>query len=42
VIFGEAAMFSAQLSGGQKFGMNSDIAKNNYLLLLNLSRWLAQ
>jgi hypothetical protein len=39
---GEAAMFSAQLAGEQKFkfGMNSDFAKENYQLLLNIIHWL--
>ncbi len=44
VVFGEAAMFSAQIaeSNGQKFtaGMNSESGKNNYRLLVNLVRWL--
>lgn len=42
VIFGEAAMFSAQLAGPQRFkaGMNSPVAKENYQLLLNIIHWL--
>jgi hypothetical protein len=42
VMFGEAAMFSAQLAGpGQrKVGMNSDYAEENYKLLLNIIHWL--
>ena len=42
VAFGEAAMFSAQLGGPQKIkvGMNSDIAPDNYQLLLNIIHWL--
>ncbi|KAA3639073.1 MAG: DUF4350 domain-containing protein [Bacteroidetes bacterium] len=42
VVFGEAAMFSAQLAGPQKFraGMNSDAAPENYQLLLNIIHWL--
>lgn len=44
VIWGEAAMFSAQISGtgqdARKVGMNSPEAKNNYKLLLNLIHWL--
>ena len=42
VAFGEAAMFSAQLGGPQKskMGMNADIAKDNYKLLLNIIHWL--
>ena len=40
--FGEAAMFSAQLSGPrrQKVGMNSENAKENFQLLLNIIHWL--
>lgn len=42
VMFGEAAMFSAQLAGPQqrKVGMNSDYAAENYKLLLNIIHWL--
>ncbi|MFA0961436.1 hypothetical protein AB9P05_06495 [Roseivirga sp. BDSF3-8] len=43
VLWGEAAMLSAQLAGpgGQyKMGMNAPEAKNNYKLLINLIRWL--
>jgi hypothetical protein len=42
VVFGEAAMFSAQLAGPDKIkvGMNSDYAEENYKLLLNLIHWL--
>ena len=42
VIWGEAAMFTAQLAGPQKvkFGMSRDIAKENYQLLLNIIHWL--
>ena len=42
VMFGEAAMFSAQLSGANKYkaGMNSDYAEENYKLLLNIIHWL--
>jgi hypothetical protein len=41
-IFGEAAMFSAQLAGPKKIpmGMNSAEAKQNYRFLLNLMHWL--
>jgi len=41
-IFGEAAMFSAQLSGPQEnpMGMNSPDAKQNHQLLLNVLHWL--
>ena len=42
VVFGEAAMFSAQLAGPDKIkaGMNHEIAKENYQLLLNIIHWL--
>ncbi len=42
VVFGEAAMFSAQLAGEQqiKAGMNSENAKENYKLLLSIIHWL--
>lgn len=42
VVFGEAAMFSAQISGPNKtkMGMNNPIAKENYKLLLNIIHWL--
>lgn len=42
VMFGEAAMFSAQLAGRKKakVGMNSDYAEENYKLLLNIIHWL--
>lgn len=42
VVFGEAAMFSAQLAGPQKIraGMNSEEAPENYQLLLNIIHWL--
>jgi len=41
-IWGEAAMFSAQLAGEQKVkvGMNAPNAKYNYQLLLNIIHWL--
>lgn len=43
-IFGEAAMFTAQLAGRNRFkvGMNSLEASENYKLLLNLISWLAK
>ncbi|MBS1829865.1 MAG: DUF4350 domain-containing protein [Acidobacteria bacterium] len=43
-VFGEAAMFSAQLSGPDKqpMGMNHPLAAQNPLLLRNLMRWLAR
>ncbi|MFC2090130.1 hypothetical protein ACFLT1_05075 [Bacteroidota bacterium] len=42
VVFGEAAMFTAQLAGPNqiKVGMNSTEAKENYQLLLNIIHWL--
>jgi hypothetical protein len=42
VMFGEAAMFTAQLAGPQaiRVGMNSDYAEENYKLLLNIIHWL--
>jgi hypothetical protein len=42
VVFGEAAMFSAQLAGPNKVkaGMNHEIARENYQLLLNIIHWL--
>jgi hypothetical protein len=42
-IFGEAAMFSAQLQGPQKrpMGMNAPVAKQNPQFLLNVMHWLS-
>lgn len=42
VVAGEAAMFTAQLAGPEKYraGMNSPEAKENYQLLLNIIHWL--
>ncbi len=42
-VFGEAAMFSAQLAGPQKapMGMNAPIAKQNPQFLLNVAHWLS-
>lgn len=42
VIWGEAAMFSAQLAGPNRYkaGMNTPEAAQNYKLLLNLIHWL--
>jgi hypothetical protein len=42
VMFGEAAMFTAQLAGPTqaKIGMNSEFAEENYKLLLNIIHWL--
>lgn len=44
VVFGEAAMFSAQLKGPDKIkmGMNAVYADQNYQLLLNIIHWLDQ
>jgi hypothetical protein len=41
--FGEAAMFSAQVFGEQRFpmGMNAPVASENYQFLLNVVHWLA-
>ena len=41
-VWGEAAMFSAQIAGEQKVkvGMNSTKARHNYQLLLNIIHWL--
>ncbi|KZS42548.1 hypothetical protein AWE51_03645 [Aquimarina aggregata] len=41
-VFGEAAMFTAQIAGRNriKVGMNSDKATENYQLLLNVIHWL--
>jgi len=40
VVFGEAAMFSAQDANGVKAGMNAPQGANNYRLLLSLIHWL--
>jgi hypothetical protein len=40
VVFGEAAMFTAQLQGTNKFGMNAPNAKQNVQFLLNVIHWL--
>lgn len=42
-VFGEAAMFSAQLAGPNKdpMGMNDPIASRNPQFLLNLMHWLS-
>jgi hypothetical protein len=41
-VFGEAAMFTAQLAGPEqrRIGMNSDMATQNYQLVLNVIHWL--
>ena len=43
-VFGEAAMFSAQLAGParEKVGMNSPDAPQNHQLLLNVLHWLSR
>jgi hypothetical protein len=43
-VFGEAAMFSAQLAGPQRtpMGMNAPVAPQNPQFLLNVVRWLAR
>jgi len=43
-VFGEAAMFTAQLSGPQQrpMGMNHPKAPQNYLFALNIMRWLSE
>ena len=43
-VFGEAAMFSAQLAGPKKelMGMNAPAAKQNHQLLLNVMHWLTR
>src|SRR3712207_8514159 len=42
-VFGEAAMFTAQLSGPERqpMGMNSPVAAENYKFLLSVSHWLS-
>jgi hypothetical protein len=42
VVFGEAAMFTAQLAGPNQYrvGMNSPQAESNYKLVLNVIHWL--
>jgi hypothetical protein len=41
-VFGEAAMFSAQIAGGgTRVGMNAPVAAQNPLFLARLVRWLA-
>ena len=40
VVFGEAAMFTAQRVGKQSFGLSHPQAKDNALLLLNIIHWL--
>ncbi len=42
-VFGEAAMFSAQLSGPDRrpMGMNAPVARDNYRYVLNILHWLS-
>lgn len=42
IVFGEAAMFTAQIAGSEKrkMGMNNEVAPQNYQLLLNIIHWL--
>jgi hypothetical protein len=40
VVFGEAAMFTAQVQGKAKFGMNTKSASQNSQFLLNTVHWL--
>ncbi len=40
VVFGEAAMFTAQQNGKNKFGMNAKTASQNMQFLLNTIHWL--
>jgi hypothetical protein len=39
-VFGEAAMFTAQVANGMKVGFNSDLAPQNTRFTLNLVHWL--
>jgi hypothetical protein len=39
--FGEAAMFSAQISDGNPSGMNAPLAEQNFQFVLNVMRWLS-
>ena len=43
-VFGEAAMFSAQVTGPNRstMGMNAPVAAQNAPFLLNVMRWLAR
>ncbi len=40
-VFGEAGMFTAQDSSGQKFGFNAPDAPQNKAFILNVAHWLA-
>ena len=39
--FGEAAMFSAQLTDGEPSGMNAPMAEQNFQFVLNVMHWLS-
>jgi hypothetical protein len=39
--FGEAAMFTAQLSGNERMGMNAPMAEQNFQFVLNVMHWLS-
>jgi hypothetical protein len=39
--FGEAAMFSAQISGNEPAGMNAPMAEQNFQFVLNVMHWLS-
>ena len=39
-VFGEAAMFSAQLDDGSRMGMNHPLARRNWQFVLNVLHWL--
>lgn len=39
--FGEAAMFTAQISGNEPMGMNAPMAEQNFQFILNLIHWLS-
>lgn len=39
--FGEAAMFTAQLSDGKPMGMNAPMAEQNFQFVLNVLHWLS-
>ena len=42
-VFGEAAMFSAQVAGPDRMpiGMNAPMAEQNYQFVLNVMHWLS-
>jgi|JI9StandDraft_2_1071091.scaffolds.fasta_scaffold08466_3 hypothetical protein len=39
-VFGEAAMFTAQMAGNSRVGMNTPFGSENYRLLLHVMHWL--